>query len=276
MPKHRVVGMRKLILIFSILILLPCAGYSFQIQDLSQYQNIVVKEMTMTDTLHATNRSNNAQIRGVKSVTNLLGNRSMDFQTRYVYMGRAIAEEYGLAKWYYYDTSTPNKLNYDRNEVMQSARAGDTAVIARKSDNEILILVVKADSKHHKELMQFLSGTQEERRSFWSRLTQQKEDTPPTAIVPKKDWMELQVYFTPGTECEDGIMERIDTAQKMDIAIYAFTNQRIADALLAAHKRGAKIRMVTDRLQSHGRGSQISGLRDAGIPIRINHGKHKI
>ncbi len=47
------------------------------------------------------------------------------------------------------------------------------------------------------------------------------------------------------------------------------------DALITAKDRGAKIRVITDRLQSKGKYSLVSKLIDAGIAVKTNV-KHKI
>ena len=85
----------------------------------------------------------------------------------------------------------------------------------------------------------------------------------------------MQLYFTPGTDCEDNIIEQINNAKQIDIAVYSITNEKIVDALINANDRGAKIRVITDRLQSKGKYSLVSKLIDAGITVKTNV-KHKI
>lgn len=84
-----------------------------------------------------------------------------------------------------------------------------------------------------------------------------------------------EVYFTPGTQCEDRIVENINKAQTIDMAVYSITNTKITNALLNAKKRGAKIRIVTDRTMSGNKSSKDKVLVKAGIPLRKNK-KHKI
>ena len=84
-----------------------------------------------------------------------------------------------------------------------------------------------------------------------------------------------EVYFTPGTQCEDRIIENINKAQIIDLAVYSITNTKITNALLNAKRRGAKIRIVTDRTMAGNKGSKDEILIKAGIPLRKNK-KHKI
>ena len=86
---------------------------------------------------------------------------------------------------------------------------------------------------------------------------------------------DVKVFFTPSTDCEKNIIKAINNADKMDIAVYSITNPAITDSLIAAHNRGATIRIVTDRSQAKGKGSLISKIKAAGIPVLTNH-KHKI
>lgn len=83
------------------------------------------------------------------------------------------------------------------------------------------------------------------------------------------------VYFTPGSACENRIITEIGAAHKIDIAVYSITNPKITDAIISAHLRGAKIRIITDRTMSQHPSSHIRNLSAIGITIQTNHG-HKI
>ena len=93
--------------------------------------------------------------------------------------------------------------------------------------------------------------------------------TPPSAPV------HIEAYFTPGTECEDRIIAELGRADKIDIAVYSITNPKIANAIIAAHRRGARVRIVTDRTMARHKSSMIDELAAAGIPVRTNR-RHKI
>ncbi len=86
---------------------------------------------------------------------------------------------------------------------------------------------------------------------------------------------DIKVFFTPGIECEKNIIANINKADKIDIAVYSITNPAIVDSILAAHKRGAQIRVITDRSQAKGKGSLVGQIRSSGIPVVTNI-KHKI
>jgi len=94
---------------------------------------------------------------------------------------------------------------------------------------------------------------------------------PPVHENPRK----LQVFFTPSKDCENNIIKAINSATTIDIAVYSITNPAIVDSILSAKKRGAQIRVITDRAQSKGKGSLVGKIRGAGIPVETNI-KHKI
>lgn len=96
-----------------------------------------------------------------------------------------------------------------------------------------------------------------------------------TCVQRNNQHNETKVFFTPGTDCEKNIIANINKAQKMDIAVYSITHPDITQALINAHNRGAKIRIVTDRMMAKNKGSLVERLRASGIPVLTNK-KHKI
>lgn len=87
---------------------------------------------------------------------------------------------------------------------------------------------------------------------------------------------ESNAYFTPSLECENNLIKRIDNAQNsIDAAVYAINNKDVIKALKRAHKRGVKIRILTDRLQAGQRTSKVKEIHEYGINIRV-HSKNKI
>lgn len=86
----------------------------------------------------------------------------------------------------------------------------------------------------------------------------------------------FDVYFTTPANPDDGVrtggiderlVAAIDNAQStVDIAAFEFNLQSMADALIAAHERGVRVRMVDD--DEHTEDSdQMEQIREAGIPV---------
>jgi len=68
---------------------------------------------------------------------------------------------------------------------------------------------------------------------------------------------DVKVFFSPNGGCLDAVVYEIDNAKKfIDVAMYAFTSRPIAQALVRAHKRGVKIRIILDK--KFARGSKYS------------------
>ena len=151
----------------------------------------------------------------------------------------------------------------------------DLLVVGKVSDNEVRIILVDGNSSKKNAFLSRFIGKEPAHQT--SVKTEEKRDMEPQVVeiekIPTNDW--IQIYFTPSLDCENNIIAQIEKAKKMDIAVYAITNDNIVDAILAAQKRGAKIRIITDRLQSKGKGSLVPELESAGLPVRRNT-VHKI
>jgi len=85
----------------------------------------------------------------------------------------------------------------------------------------------------------------------WEAETTPMPDIPAPAVrfngVEFPEWV-----FTPGTQAEDVVVESIEAAKKsVDISMFTFSSPRIAKAILAAHKRGLKVRLLFDESQSN-------------------------
>jgi phosphatidylserine/phosphatidylglycerophosphate/cardiolipin synthase-like enzyme len=107
-------------------------------------------------------------------------------------------------------------------------------------------------------------------------------EPPPTAAPAGQDWWE--VYFTDPATINDPdkltgsipekLIERIDNAQQsIHIAAFEFNLSPVAQALIAAHKRGVEVQWVTD--DENGLGAdgeeghgQFAMLKKAGIKVK--------
>ena len=275
--------MRRLIV--CLFLLLPISGFAFDVAQLKECSAVMAKKFTKSDSMDV-----NRYIQASKAMVDIFGVSRVDVKANYVYQGAKTIEVEGDASWRYfyppsYGGGGKGKLIYNQNEVMRAGRAGDALVIG-KCKNEILLLIVQQDSPAEQELYSVLgmSAPTPEKTSLWRRLwgTAEKRtadyeiDTAalPMPTIPEKSW--ARIYFTPGPECEDNIVASIDDATRaIDVAVYSITNDKIVDSLLAAHRRGVRVRIISDRLQASGRHSLISRLADAGVPVILNK-KHKI
>ena len=82
----------------------------------------------------------------------------------------------------------------------------------------------------------------------------------------------FDIGFSPGGSALAVVEKAIEAARSQVLmACYEFTSRDIAEALESAAHRGIKVRIVADFKTSHDKSSQIGILRDAGIPVRLDH-----
>ena len=82
--------------------------------------------------------------------------------------------------------------------------------------------------------------------------------------------MVVQACFSPQAKCSTHILREIDKAQKeLLIAVYAFTSDEIARAVVQAKKRGVSIQIVLDReFDTANEKSQGRFLEEQKIPLK--------
>lgn len=91
---------------------------------------------------------------------------------------------------------------------------------------------------------------------------------------------ESRAYFSPGEECLRTIRGLIGKARRtLDICVFTITDDRITESIIAAHKRGVEVRVLTDDEKSMDRGSDVLTMQQAGIALRMDaaedHMHHK-
>ncbi|SDA23972.1 PLD-like domain-containing protein [Nitrosospira sp. Nsp18] len=79
----------------------------------------------------------------------------------------------------------------------------------------------------------------------------------------------VQAAFTPGDDAGKLIADAIDTAHhQVLVQTFSFTHRKIADALIAAKRRGVEVKVIADKDQTHRiPTSLISKIADEGVPV---------
>lgn len=81
-----------------------------------------------------------------------------------------------------------------------------------------------------------------------------------------------EAFFSPGDECVRRVVSLFRQAQrKVDVCVFTITDDRIAAAILEAHKRGVAVRILTDDDKTFDRGSDIERLNVAGVPVKMDN-----
>ena len=89
----------------------------------------------------------------------------------------------------------------------------------------------------------------------------------------------LEIYFSKDGNIENVIIKNISKAEiSIDIMMFAFTNKKIANALLKAKKRGVEVKIILDRVQNRyqRKYSVYNYLKDKGIDISLENSKRKL
>jgi mitochondrial cardiolipin hydrolase len=104
------------------------------------------------------------------------------------------------------------------------------------------------------------------------------------AVVPMTPLLQSTaadaVYFSPGEACLGAIVNRLRSARStIDICVFTITDNRISDAIIDAHRRGVKVRIISDNDKAFDAGSDIARFRDQKIPLVLDdtpyHMHHK-
>lgn len=82
-----------------------------------------------------------------------------------------------------------------------------------------------------------------------------------------------EACFAPGDACRNRLVGLLRGATAtIDACVYTVTDDRIATALLGAHRRGVVVRLLTDDVKATDLGSDVDRLESAGIPVAVDRG----
>lgn len=89
-----------------------------------------------------------------------------------------------------------------------------------------------------------------------------------------------EAHFSPGEDCRRQLLDLLVSAREsIDISVFTISDDRLSDAILVAHKRGVKVRLITDNDKARDQGSDVFYMMDLGLPVRMDaseyHMHHK-
>lgn len=91
----------------------------------------------------------------------------------------------------------------------------------------------------------------------------------PAATAPSN------VYFSPGTDCLrmlQGLCRQ--TQRQLDICVFTVADDRLTEAILGCHRRGVRVRLISDDDKSFDAGSDVLRLREAGVAVRMDRSRY--
>ena len=82
---------------------------------------------------------------------------------------------------------------------------------------------------------------------------------------------EVEVAFSPRDDAEGLLIAAIGEARRtVLVQAYVFTSRKIADALVAASRRGVRVEVLADAaMNRRGKGNALPRLLEAGIPVAL-------
>lgn len=86
----------------------------------------------------------------------------------------------------------------------------------------------------------------------------------------------IEVAFSPRAGATELVVKAISSAKiSILVAAYSFTSKPIAQALVAAHRRGVDVQVIVDKSQKTERYTSATFLANMGVPTRVDS-QHKI
>ena len=89
-----------------------------------------------------------------------------------------------------------------------------------------------------------------------------------------------RAYFSPGTSCVDKIIASLNSVREtLDICVFTISDDVISQAIIDAHDRGVKVRIISDDEKVEDKGSDIATFVSHQIPVKTDdspsHMHHK-
>lgn len=87
-------------------------------------------------------------------------------------------------------------------------------------------------------------------------------------------------FFAPGDACLRKLRELCRSAKRqVDVCVYTISDDRLSEEILACHKRGVEVRVISDNDKRFDEGSDVAWLIELGVPLRVDdspfHMHHK-
>jgi len=165
-------------------------------------------------------------------------------------------------------TNRVNEVEKMVNEILEDF------IITRNERKDLSRLVASKDFKEHERILmlskmrdKILENTESNQNEIhlFYELSKVLLKTPNHESAKNT---EEQVVFSPGTACRSLIIKSIrSAAETIDICVFTISDNEITEAILAAHKKRKKIRIITDNDKTFDKGSDIDELAKASVPV---------
>ena len=83
----------------------------------------------------------------------------------------------------------------------------------------------------------------------------------------------IEAWFSPGTRCRDRLAALLNGSRRSaDVCVFAITDNTLSRAILDAHRRGVKVRIITDDQKVGDLGSDVTELAELGVSVATDSG----
>jgi endonuclease YncB( thermonuclease family) len=148
-------------LLFLLFLLFPTISLAQNQSEIFQsFQGIALKTISKSETIYS--RSNKHEFHGVREFKNLFGVGKRKFNVKFVYVdNKNTVEDLGKMSWYFIQPKSAHGkkqyfLYYSNNKVIKETYEGDLLFIGKIDEENLLVLIVKKDSKRVGELLGLL------------------------------------------------------------------------------------------------------------------------
>lgn len=94
-------------------------------------------------------------------------------------------------------------------------------------------------------------------------------------LIERNSFRLHEVLFSPGQDIPENLGFYLSQAKKtIDICVYTISDEKLAKCLIAMHKKGIKVRIITDNHKMQDAGSQIKSMAREGISVKIDNSKY--
>jgi phosphatidylserine/phosphatidylglycerophosphate/cardiolipin synthase-like enzyme len=82
-------------------------------------------------------------------------------------------------------------------------------------------------------------------------------------------------FFSPGEDCRQAIIRQMNLSlRELKICVFTISDDEISRAILAAHRKGVAVRIITDNEKSLDQGSDIDKFAREGIEVKMDNSKN--
>ncbi|MGL4668626.1 MAG: phospholipase D-like domain-containing protein [Saezia sp.] len=152
--------------------------------------------------------------------------------------------------------------NYERDELRELGEVlkPEETYFLRNRAFAMVQDVILDESHHREDMVKALTWLRQVIRTL--------DQTAPTPV-------EASAHFTPGESCRRKIIALCQNAKhSIDICVFTISDNHLSEQIIKAHRRGVKVRIITDDEKQYDAGSDIQLLQEAKIPLRMDESKH--